>query len=56
MDEVDENDLDYKYTQCLMSCCPCLKPPPDKEQEDDAKRPVTALKIKEHNTQTLAVA
>merc|ERR1719240_2428466 len=32
---LNTNDLNYKYTVCLMKCCPCLRP--ETEEEIEAK-------------------
>jgi uncharacterized ubiquitin-like protein YukD len=46
-DSVDKNDMQYKYTLCLLTCCPCLRP-----NEEDKDLPAKAaprgdLKIRE---------
>jgi hypothetical protein len=38
---VDKDDIDYKYTACLMKCCPCLAP----KEEEEAPPKKTGLKL-----------
>jgi hypothetical protein len=47
--EMQQHDLNYKYTLCLMKCCPCLRPETEEEIEAKnakklgaAKKPVAA--------------
>jgi hypothetical protein len=43
-ENVDENDLSYKYTVCLMKCCPCLRPETEEEIEKKNERQFAAAK------------
>jgi len=38
---VDKDDIDYKYTACLMKCCPCLAP----KEEEEAPPAKTGAKL-----------
>jgi len=47
---VDKDDIDYKYTACLMKCCPCLAP----KEEEEAPPAKTGAKLTVKPTSGLA--
>jgi len=47
-DSVDKNDMQYKYTLCLLTCCPCLRPNEEEKDLPPAKAGVAGnLKVRE---------
>ncbi len=47
---MDKDDIDYKYTACLMKCCPCLAP----KEEEEAPPAKTGAKLTVKPTSGLA--